>query len=71
MAIGLPELIIVVIILLLLIGGRKLPELGRGAGEALSELKKAVKREKRRKKKNTDDSEIPAPQKKSSEKPQG
>jgi sec-independent protein translocase protein TatA len=33
-------LIIVLIIILLLVGGKKLPELAKGAGEAARELKK-------------------------------
>lgn len=33
-------LIIVLIIIMLLVGGKKLPELARGAGEAARELKK-------------------------------
>ena len=37
------ELIIIAIILLILFGGRKLPELGRGLGESIRELKKSMK----------------------------
>lgn len=33
-------LIIILIIIMLLVGGKKLPELARGAGEAARELKK-------------------------------
>ena len=33
-------LIVVLVIILLLVGGKKLPELARGAGEAAKELKK-------------------------------
>ncbi len=39
--IGTTELIIVVIILLLLFGGKKLPELGKGIGDAIREFRKA------------------------------
>jgi len=41
--IGSTELIIIAIILLILFGGRKLPELGRGLGESIRELKKSMK----------------------------
>ena len=41
--IGSTELIIIAIILLILFGGRKLPELGRGPGESIRELKKSMK----------------------------
>lgn len=37
--IGSTELIIILIVLLLLFGSRKLPELGRGLGEAVREFK--------------------------------
>lgn len=40
--IGSTELIIIAILLLVLFGGRKLPELGRGLGESIKELKKAT-----------------------------
>jgi sec-independent protein translocase protein TatA len=39
--IGTTELIIVVVILLVLFGGKKLPELGKGIGEAIKEFRKA------------------------------
>lgn len=35
-----PELIIVALILLIMFGGKKLPELGKGLGESIKELKK-------------------------------
>jgi len=41
--IGTTEIIIIAIVLLVLFGGRKLPELGRGIGQSVRELKKAVK----------------------------
>jgi sec-independent protein translocase protein TatA len=40
--IGTTELVIVAVIVLVLFGGRKLPELGRGLGDAIKEFKKAV-----------------------------
>lgn len=41
--IGTTEIIIIAVILLILFGGRKLPELGKGLGESIKEVKKAVK----------------------------
>ena len=41
--IGTTELIIIAVVLLILFGGRKLPELGKGLGESVKELKKSVK----------------------------
>ena len=41
--IGSTELIIIAVIFVILFGGRKLPELGRGIGESVRELKKAFK----------------------------
>ncbi|MEK7526675.1 MAG: twin-arginine translocase TatA/TatE family subunit [Patescibacteria group bacterium] len=43
--IGTTEIIILAVIVLVLFGGKKLPELGRGIGEALKEFKKALKKE--------------------------
>lgn len=50
-SIGSTELIIIALVLLLLFGGKKLPELGKGLGESVSEFKKNVKPEKKSKKK--------------------
>ena len=47
--IGTTELIIIAVILLLLFGGKKLPELGRGIGDAIKEFKKAAKPEDKKK----------------------
>lgn len=41
--IGSTELIIIFVILLVLFGGRKLPELGRGIGDAIREFRKSLK----------------------------
>ncbi len=40
--IGTQELLIILLILLILFGGKKLPELMKGMGEAMREFKKAV-----------------------------
>jgi sec-independent protein translocase protein TatA len=44
-SIGTTEVIIIAVLLVLLFGGKKLPELGRGLGEALNELRKAFSSE--------------------------
>jgi len=49
--IGTTEIIIIAIILLLLFGGKKLPELGRGLGDAIKEFKKAFSSDKKEKEK--------------------
>jgi len=41
--IGTTELIVIFVILLVLFGGKKLPELGRGIGDAIREFKKSIK----------------------------
>lgn len=40
---GTGELIVLAVILLIMFGGRKLPQLGRGIGEAIKELKNSFK----------------------------
>jgi len=52
--IGTTELIIILVLLLILFGGKKLPELGRGLGEAAHELKKALRGEPEKSKKSDD-----------------
>lgn len=47
--IGTTELIIIALIVLILFGGKKLPELGRGLGDSVKELKKAVNEEPKKK----------------------
>ena len=42
-SIGSTELIVIFVILLVLFGGKKLPELGRGIGDAIREFKKSIK----------------------------
>lgn len=42
-SIGTTELVIIAVVLLILFGGKKLPELGKGIGEAIKEFKKAFK----------------------------
>jgi sec-independent protein translocase protein TatA len=39
---GTTEIIIIAVVLLVLFGGRKLPELARGLGEAIREFKKSI-----------------------------
>lgn len=41
--IGTTEIIIIAVILLILFGGKKLPELAKGIGEAVKEFKKSFK----------------------------
>ena len=40
-SLGVTELIIIAFLLLVLFGSKKLPEFGRGLGQAIKELKKA------------------------------
>ena len=39
---GMPELIIIMIIVLVLFGARRLPEIGKGIGQAIKNFKKAT-----------------------------
>lgn len=41
--IGTTELLVIFVILLVLFGGKKLPELGKGIGEAIRDFKKSMK----------------------------
>ncbi len=40
---GLPELIVIFVILVLLFGAAKIPQLGRGLGEAIRNFRKGLK----------------------------
>ncbi len=42
--IGMTELVVIFVILLVLFGGKKLPELGKGIGDAIREFKKSTKK---------------------------
>jgi len=42
---GMPELIVVMVIVMVLFGGKKLPEMGRGIGQAIRNFKSATKTE--------------------------
>ncbi len=41
-SIGTTEIIIIAVVLLVLFGGKKLPELGRGIGEAIRQFKDSI-----------------------------
>lgn len=41
--IGSTELIVIFVIILVLFGGKKLPELGKGMGDAIREFRKSLK----------------------------
>jgi sec-independent protein translocase protein TatA len=45
LAIGVWQIVVIVLLVLLLFGGRKIPELMRGVGQGLKELKKATSEE--------------------------
>lgn len=45
--IGTTEIAILAVVLLILFGGKKLPELGKGLGESIKELRHAMKSEKK------------------------
>jgi sec-independent protein translocase protein TatA len=42
LGLGLPELVIIFVVVLLLFGPSKLPQLGKGLGEALGGFRKAI-----------------------------
>lgn len=41
-SIGTTEIIIIAVVILVLFGGKKLPELGRGLGEAIRQFKESL-----------------------------
>lgn len=45
MSIGIGQLLLILAIVLIVFGGRRMPELGRGLGQALANFRKAVKGE--------------------------
>ena len=47
LAIGAPQIILIVVVVLLLFGGKKIPELMKGLGGGIKELKKASQEEKK------------------------
>jgi len=55
--IGFPELLVILVIALLVFGGKRLPEVARGLGEAIREFQKALRgSEQRGEEKKTDPS---------------
>ncbi len=57
---GAPELLIILFIALLLFGSKKLPELSRGIGESMSELRKGMSGGKNDKKEDKNDTKTPS-----------
>lgn len=41
-SVGTTEVVIIAVVLLILFGGKKLPELGRGLGDAIRQFKKSL-----------------------------
>lgn len=48
---GVPELVVILIIILILFGGKKIPELTRGLGQAIREFKNGMNGDENSKKK--------------------
>ena len=42
-SLGVPELLVIFVILVLLVGASKIPQLGKGLGEAIKNFKKGLK----------------------------
>jgi len=49
-SVGLPEILILVVLIALLFGGKKLPQLGKGLGEGITNFKNAILGDKKNKK---------------------
>lgn len=43
MRVGIIELIVIALVIIILFGTKKIPELGKGLGEAIREFKEAIK----------------------------
>ena len=43
MRLGIPELLVILVIVLVIFGGKRLPELGRGLGQAIRGVKDGLK----------------------------
>ena len=43
MGIGVPELVIILVIVIVLFGASRLPQIGRGLGEGISNFKRSIK----------------------------
>ena len=41
-SLGFPEIILILVVIALLFGGKKLPEVGKGLGQAIQNFKKAL-----------------------------
>lgn len=54
MPIGIPELLIILVIIVVLFGASRLPQLGRGLGEGISNFKRGLK--------SADDPKLPEPE---------
>jgi sec-independent protein translocase protein TatA len=54
-SLGIWEILLIVVVIALLFGGKKLPELGKGLGQAIRNFKNAVKGEDKDKKEESKD----------------
>ena len=54
-SIGFPELVVILVVAVLLFGGKKLPELAKGLGEGIKNLKTAMKDDDQNPKPNVDE----------------
>lgn len=59
---GIPEMLLILLIVAIIFGGRKLPELGKGLGEAIKNFKNSLSKDKKEKKE--DDEKLDSPDEK-------